>query len=1376
MHPTKPSSRVQGGAILAVPSAGPCPVAGIGASAGGLAALTRFFDSMPADGGIAFVLVQHLDPNRASLTAELLARHTRMPVVQVARDTAIEANRVYVIPPNRYLSIEEGTLRVRPPAERCAVRMPVDFLLRSLAEERGERAIGIVLSGTGTDGTLGLREIRAAGGLTIAQDPATAEHDGMPRSAIDSGVDHVLPVEGMPEALLRYVRHPYAAGAPAPATPEEAENHLGSILAILRTRARFDFRAYKRATLQRRIQRRMSLRHVEGMPEYLRLLRGDPAELAALRKDLLISVTRFFRDPKGWAAVQKEVIPRLLERKAPGELVRAWVPGCATGEEAYTVAMLLIEGMHAAEKSCPIQIFASDVDPDALEVARAGVYSESIESEIEPERLRRFFAKQEHGYRVSKEMRECVVFAQQNLLADPPFSRLDLVSCRNLLMYLEPTAQNRALTLLHFSLVEGRYLFLGTAETIGVQDDLFEVVSKKWRLYRRIGPTRHDRVAFPVAAASEPSSAAEPRPPGVPSAGRFPSLVQQVLLDRFAPASVVVNRKGEILYFCGPTHDYLAQPTGLPANDLLAQARPGLQSKLRGALHRAIRDDRVVAARGVRVRRGTAFHRVEFTVEPLRAPPETEGLLLVSFRDEREGPQAPVPPTAAEESVVQQLEHELKGARDDLQSTTEEFETANEELNAANEEVTSVNEELQSTNEELETSKEELQSLNEELNTVNAQLEAKVEQLERVNNDLANLLSSTDIPTVFLDAGFRLRRFTPAATRLFNLLPSDLGRPIADIAPKFSDPDFLAEARGVLDRLAPATKEVRTSEGRWFMRQILPYRTQDDRIDGVVVTFSNVAAEVLEDARRNAEAIVDTVWEALAVLDGDLRVRSANRSFYTLFHLTPEETEGRLLPEIGKGEWDVPDLRTRLGKVLPDEERIEDLEIERDFERIGRRILRLNARALARDERHPGLILLGIEDVTERNRHEAALRESEGRTRAILDTAAEGIVTVDEQGAILSFNPAAERIFGHAAGEVVGRSVYTLIPPPERGEGEGSAAAWLVGGGREVVGRRKDGTTFPLDLAVGESRQAGERLLTGIVRDLTERRRFEEEARSRRAELARVHRVGMMGEFATGLAHELAQPLSAIANSVEACVRQLRRSKAEPRALFAMLRQAGLETQRAGKIMRRMQDFVRRHAPRFEAADLRGIVERVGKGMAGEAREKSIRLRFDLDERPLPVRVDPIQVEQVLVNLLQNAIDAVSEAGRRRREIELRASVTGEGMAEVAVRDTGTGFSDAVAQHIFDPFFTTKKEGLGMGLAISRTFVEAHGGRLWVAPGEHGKHGTTVRLALPLRGAGVGAHGRRPPPARGERGKQGVTVRPAPPLRGASPEPSARPR
>ncbi|MCI0586289.1 MAG: PAS domain-containing protein [Planctomycetes bacterium] len=1308
-------------------------MAGVGASAGGLSALTHLFDSMPADSGIAFVVIQHLDPNRASLTAELLARHTRMQVVQVERDTAVQANHVYVIPPNRYLSLEEGTLRVRPPIEGRGVRMAVDFFLRSLAEERRERAIGIVLSGTGTDGTLGVKEIRAAGGLAVAQEPATAEHDGMPRSAIESGVDHVLPVGGMPEALLRYVRHSYAAGRPTPAPPEQAEGALGGILAALRARARFDFGPYKRTTLQRRIQRRMSLRHIEGMPEYLGLLSSDPRELLTLRKDLLISVTHFFRDPKAWALVQAEVIPRLLEGKAPGEGVRAWVPGCATGEEAYTVAILLTESIHAAGKRCPIQVFASDVEPEALDVARTGVYPESIAGDLEVERLNRFFAKEGHTFRVSRDLRECVVFAQQNLLADPPFSRLDLVSCRNLLMYLEPSAQDRAIALLHYALAEGGFLLLGSAETVGAHENDFEPVSKKWRVHRRIGPTRPERVAFPLAGAAAPSPDVGPRPPAPSGLGRLPALVQQALLERYAPASVVVKRDGEILYFCGPTQAYLAQPAGLPTNDLLARANPGLQGKLRGALHRAIRDDRAVTVRGARVRRGTGLPQsVELTVEPLRGPPETAGLLLVSFRDEGEELPAPAPPPADEESTVQHLEQEIKSARDDMQSTVEAFETSQEELKAANEEVTSVNEELQSSNEELETSKEELQSLNEELNTVNAQLEGKVDQPQRANDDLANLLTSTDIPTVFLDAGLLVRRFTPSATRLFNLLPSDVGRPLADIAPKFTDPDLLAEARAVLDRLAPSTKEVRTHEGRWYMRQVLPYRTQENRIDGVVVTFSDVAAQVVEDARRYAEATVDTVREALLVLDGELRVRSANRSFYDQFRLTPAQTEGHLLHELGKGEWDIPKLRTRLGRVLPDDAPIEALEVERDFERIGRRRLRLSARAIARSERRPSLILLGIDDITERARAESAVRESEGRLRAILHTAADGILTVDGRGAILSINPAAERIFGYGAGEVVGKSAEALLPSRDGGE---ETAPWVPGSARRGIGRRKDGTTFPLDLAVGEFHEAGERRLTGIVRDLSERQRLEEEASARQAEFERVQRAGMMGELAAGLAHEVAQPLSAVAATVEACVRKLGKKGVSQQALLALLRQAGEETQRAGRLLRDLREFVRRRPPRYEVADLREILERGTRLMAGEARRHDTQLRLRTGPRPLPVRVDPIQIEQVVVNLLQNAIDAVAEAGRKRREIELRTSVRREGMVEVEVRDTGSGFSQAVAERIFDLFFTTKKEGMGMGLPISRAFIEAHGGRLWVARGEHGKQGTTVRLALPLRSA-----------------------------------------
>ncbi|HXJ83012.1 MAG TPA: chemotaxis protein CheB, partial [Candidatus Methylomirabilis sp.] len=852
----------------------------MGASAGGLDAFTRFFQAMPPDSGMAFVLIQHLDPTHESMTAELLGKHTRMPVREVAGDVPVQADHVYVIPPNKYLSIGKGVLRLSPPVERRAMRMPIDFFFRSLAEDQQERAIGIVLSGTGSDGTLGLKEIKTVGGMAIAQDPGTIQHAGMPRSAIaNDAVDHVLAVEKMPEMLLKYAQHPYVAADRVPPSAETTADDLTRILALVRARLRFDFTGYKKGTLLRRVRRRMGLRHVERMVDYLRLLRGDDEELKALFKDLLIGVTRFFRDPPAWRFLEEKVLPALLREREAAAPLRAWVAGCGTGEEAYSLAMLLSEQVQAAPRSGPIQIFASDVNDQALDFARAGVYPESIASDVSASRLSRFFVKGENTYRVNKELREVVVFARQNLIADAPFSRLDLISCRNVLIYLEPEVQKRVLTLFHFSLVEGGRLFLGSAESIGGADDLFDTVSKRWRLYRRIGPTRHDRLDVAVMAQGEPAphrdSANAPRP----TANHLVARMQRMLLERYAPATVVINRRHEILFFSGPIDQFLTQPAGPPTHDLLDRLREGLPSRLRRMIHRAVAQGLPQTAPDARVRRDAAWHRVRVIVEPLKGSAEADGLLLVSFvdREAEPGPvldTAPATPLEGEDTVVRQLEDDLRTSREDLQSTIEEHETSNEELRAANEEVMSVNEELQSTNEELETSKEELQSLNEELNTVNAQLQTKVDELERVNNDLGNLLTSTNIATVFLDPQLRVRRFTPAATRLFSLIPSDIGRPLADIKQTFTDPELLDDARAVLEQLTTRQAEVQVGDGRWYMRQVLPYRTQDGRIDGVVLTFSDVAADALHAARselegtlRSLSAILDNAADAIISID-----------------------------------------------------------------------------------------------------------------------------------------------------------------------------------------------------------------------------------------------------------------------------------------------------------------------------------------------------------------------------------------------------------------------------------------------------------------------------------------------------------------------------
>jgi len=1177
---------------------------------------------MPADSGAAFVLIQHLDPTRESLTAELVGTYTRMRVVQVKDGMRVEANHVYVIPPNAYLSIRARTLRLSAPTVPRSLRMAVDFFLRSLAEDQHEQAIGVILSGTGTDGTLGLREIKAGGGMTMVQDPQTVQHDGMPRSAIAGGnADYVLPAEQMADALLAYARHAALAATSSAVVPEKAPDPLTTALALLRERTKFDFSGYKKGTLRRRIQRRMSQGHINDLLKYVEMLRNDPVEVTALFKDLLINVTSFFREPAAWQILQEQVIRRLVAEKNTDAPLRAWIPACATGEEAYSIAMVLIEEIQAAGKSCRLQIFASDVDAEALETARAGIYPEGIAAHVSAERLSRFFIKREHSYQVNRELRDTVVFAQQSLVSDPPFSRLDLISCRNFFIYLEPAVQGRLIPLLHFALLEGGYLFLGSAEGIGLQAGLFEAVSTKWRIYRRIGPTRRDKLQFPLAAAPV-SIAVRGRTPNLPNPARLATLAQQLLLRRYAPACVIINRTGEILYFHGRIDDYLMQPEGVPTQDLIARARSGLRTKLRSAIYEAIRGNPRVILAGVQVRHGDMFRRVKISVEPLDAiDTEAQGLWLVSLEDELE-PSAPAAAhtaaeaSAADAALVHQLEYELKSTKEDLQQTIED-------LRAANEELMSVNEEFQSSNEELETSKEELQSLNEELTTANTQLEGKIGELEASNNDLDNLLTSTNIATLFLDTHLRIRRFTPAATRLFNLIPSDVGRPIGDIAQKFTDPGLLTDAAAVLQQPITPKTEVQAHDGRWYVRQVLPYRTRGDRTEGVVITFSDVAAEALQEARRYAESIVDTVREPLLVLDGDLRVRSANQAFYATFHVSQEETVGRLLYELGSGQWDIPKLRTLLEDVLPEKRVLNDFEVELTFESIGLRIMQANARAIARGGDRPQLILLAIEDITERRRAQEALRESEAR------------------------------------------------------------------------------------------------------------KRIEEQVRQRQTELAHALRISTVGELASGFAHELNQPLSAIANGVEACARYVRSGKAKPDKLLSLLGEASSEALRAGDIVKHLRGFIEKGKPQFQRTDLCAIARNIPRLLAREILQAHITLRLDVPPRSLPIYADRVQIEQIIVNLMQNAIDALRKAPKDRREIELQVSAA-NGMAQVDVRDSGASVSAAAMERMFEPFFTTKPRGLGMGLAISRSIIEAHRGRIWVKrPGPRSR-GTTVRFTLPL--------------------------------------------
>lgn len=953
------------------------PIVGIGASAGGVEALVKFFDAMPPDCGMAFVIVLHLDPTRDSHLAEIMAHHTKMQVADIEDGMRIEAGHVYVITPDSYLRVTGGVCRLSRPDEARGHRFPVDVLFASLAEDQAERAICIVMSGTGHDGTEGLREVNAQGGCSLAHDPQTAKFDGMPRSAIAAGVaDQILAIEDMPDFLTRYVRHGYLAAPAAIETEDAADaSSLDQVLTLLRARTNEDFRGYKRSTLIRRVHRRMGLQNLDGIADYLDLLRSSSTEAAALSRDLMISVTGFFRDAQAWKSLDETVVAPLVAERDNGAPIRLWVPACATGEEAYSLGMLILERAEAAGKEFDLKIFATDSQDACLRTARSGVYPDAAMATVSPERRRRFFDQLDGTQQVRRDLRERVVFSPHNLLRDPPFSRMDIISCRNLLIYLQPEAQARVVALAHFALRENGRLFLGNAESIGRADDLFETISKKWRIYRRVGPTRHDIINFPVfSGRAGPARSNDQEAAMVPTEApiRYGDVTRRILLERHAPAAVLTDHRGRALYFHGSTGDYLDPPTGDPTHDVLAMARDDMRPQLRTALRSAVSKVEETAFRA-RLRQNGAQRAVDVTITPAKAPGAAADLFLVSFEDQRDPP-ATANALSSDEAPSgreRALEEELRSAQAELNTTVEQMESVQEELKAYNEETTSMNEELQSTNEELETSKEELQSFNEELHSVNNQLQHKNQELEETTNTLANLLAGTDIATVFLDKELGVKWLSPAAQKLLDLDAADIGRPIGHFVLKIADENLARDAETVLTDLRSVDAEVVGDAGQRYLRRMLPYRTGDVRVEGVVINYTDItdlrqASEAADEARVFAEAIVNTVCQPLLVLDADLSVISANLGFLETFKTSRDDTEGLPIFELGDGQWNIPQLRTLLEDTLRENDAFSDFVVAYVFEGIGAKTMLLNARRLRRNGGRPDAILLAIEDTTER--------------------------------------------------------------------------------------------------------------------------------------------------------------------------------------------------------------------------------------------------------------------------------------------------------------------------------------------------------------------------------------------------------------------------
>jgi len=976
----------------------PCPIIGIGTSAGGIEALQKFLPAVPADSGLGYVVIMHLSPEHESALAEILSRSAKLHVATIENGVAVEPNHVYVAPPNSTVTIDQGKLSLfKADGPRGLMPTIIDTFLVSLAEDQGENAACVILSGVGSDGTLGLRAIKEHGGLTLAQ--AHAEYEGMMRSAVSTGlVDFVLPAEQMAAKLVDHFRHldvVIAKKGPDGAI-KETTDYLAQICAVLRARTGHDFSGYKDKTMIRRVQRRMQVLQIDEVPQFLERLRKDPHETDLLFQDLLIGVTSFFRDAEAFQSLEKEVIPRLFEGKGADDSVRVWVPGCSTGEEAYSIAILLREYAPKSHAAPKLQIFGSDIDERALEIARVGRYPATIARDVSTARLEKYFLREDGTYRASNDIRSVCLFAYHDLLRDAPFSKLDLIACRNLLIYLGPDLQSRVIPLFHYALREGGYLFLGNSENVTRHTRLFGEVDKPHRVFRRRPQAERRLPEFPLTTPDAALGKSAPLQRPAPREDSLQAMVERQLLERFAPAYVIIDAEGDVLFASGRTGRYLELPPGAPNNNLFAMARRGLRLDLRSAVHRAVSRGENVVQRKLTVGTNGGRLSLDLSVQPLRQGSGADALYMVVFQDL--GEIKPVPDGEAvepgevmENANVRQLEAELKTTKERLQTTTEELESANEELKSRNEELSSMNEELQSANEELETSKEELQSINEELQTVNTELHVRVDELSRANSDIANLLESTQIATIFLDRELRVKSFTPAAKDVFHLVESDTGRPIAHVRARLKLDAVEEDAARVLRTLASIERQAKSNDGaqRYVMR-MLPYRTIDNVIAGVVMTFMNSTevttaearidklASDLRDRIANLETLLDLVPVGIIIVESpDARHAHVNRYGSRLLGSVENKT---VMRQIGLplplfvNDHEMPAEEQPLQRAIRSGETVRDVEGRlRRPDGSSLRVL-ISATPLFDEEERPRGAIAAIVDISQREGAEVARR------------------------------------------------------------------------------------------------------------------------------------------------------------------------------------------------------------------------------------------------------------------------------------------------------------------------------------------------------------------------------------------------------------------
>jgi two-component system CheB/CheR fusion protein len=1357
---------------------------GIGASAGGLEAFTHLLKHLPVDTGMAFVLVQHLDPVHESALTEILARTTAMPVREVTDKMAVRPNQVYVIPPDKRLTVARGHLRLEPREQTAGPQHSIDFFLQSLAQEQQERAIGVILSGTASDGTLGLEAIKAEGGITFAQDES-AKYDSMPRNAVAAGcVDLVLPPEGIARELTRIAKHPHVTGGGlAPTgestveggTPEAGpaggdaerggtgrrveESGFRRILLLLRNHCGVDFSLYKPNTMQRRIARRMVLSKCETLEAYGRFLRGNDPEQDALYADMLINVTSFFRNPEAFEALKGQVFAKLVQARRQEEPVRVWVAGCSTGQEAYSIAMAYQEFCENRARAPQLQIFATDLNNALLDKARHGLYPRSLVDGVSPARLRRFFVEEEGGYRVNKGLREQCIFARQNLLSDPPFSRLDLISCRNLLIYIETGSQQRILLAFHYALKPNGFLFLGASESIVASADLFEPLDKRMRLFcRRPGVTQ--RLPLPVSRSlregAKQSAAAGKgleRRPGEVDALRE---AERFMANRFAPPGVFIDANLRILQSRGAIGDYLGLPPGRTSLDLLKMARGDLMLPLRAAINKARKQGKAVRAEGVSLRHDGGGRKVNLEVIPLKNLNDRHYLIFFEPAPEGRGgrvghspPSGGVPRTTRpgggkdEGRRVAALELELRETREYLQSVQEQYEAANEELQASCEEMTSANEELQSMNEELETSKEELESSNEELTTVSDEMADRNRELSRLNSDLNNLQVSINTPILVLGRDLRIRRFTPPAEKVFNLLAGDVGRPLSDIRHNLVFPgleQFIAE---VIGAISAREREVRDTAGNWYLLRVRPYLTLDNKIDGAVLVLVDVNAlketeRKIGEARDFAQAVIESV-PPLVVLEPDLRVRSANQAFYATFGVTAEQTEGRLIYELGNGQWSIPALRKLLEEILPRNQLFKQYEVTHNFEAIGRRTMLISGRQVE----SKSCIVLSIEDISERKAAEEALRESERQFRTLADTIPNLAWWANGDGYVTWYNRRWYEYTGTTPGQMEGWGWQSAHDPEmlpkvlERWRG-------AIGTGEPLD------MEYPLRGADGRFRWFLTRLLPlkdaegkvvrwfGTSTDVSEQREAREVLAQSKEDLERLvgertaklaELVGELEHFSYSITHDMRAPLRGMRGfaemMVEACAgcQEHERKDLLQRIVKSANRMDLLITDALSYSKAVKQDLA--VGPVDAGALLRGILDSYPELQPSKAR---IEIHGEIPR----VVANEAGLTQCFSNLLDNAVKFVKQGELPR--VDIRAEPR-EGWVRLWFEDSGIGIPKEMLARVFDMFSRGHQsyEGTGIGLALVRKVMDSMGGKAGVESSE----GQGSRFWLDLRPAGA---------------------------------------